>query len=42
MSLRIFIPRDAGAIAVGADGIAWHFEQSAARRGLAVEIVRTG
>ncbi len=42
MTLRIFIPRDAGAIAVGADGIAWHFEQSAARRGLAIEIIRTG
>jgi formate dehydrogenase iron-sulfur subunit len=42
MSLRIFIPRDAGAVAVGADEVALAFEQTAAKRNLALEIVRTG
>jgi formate dehydrogenase iron-sulfur subunit len=42
MSLRVFIPRDAGAIAVGADEIAFELEQAAAKRGVAIEIVRTG
>src|SRR6201996_6656461 len=42
MSLRIFIPRDAGAVAVGADEVATAFEETAAKRGLALEIVRTG
>ena len=31
MSLRIFVPRDAGAVAVGADEVAIAFERSAAR-----------
>ena len=42
MSFRIFIPRDAGAVAVGADEIAIAFEATAAKRGIALEIVRTG
>ena len=42
MNLRIFIPRDAGAIAVGADEVALALEQAASRRGVAVDIVRTG
>ncbi|WGR92757.1 NADH-quinone oxidoreductase subunit NuoF [Bradyrhizobium sp. ISRA443] len=42
MTMRIFIPRDAGAIAVGADDVALAFAQAAAARGVAVEIVRTG
>ena len=42
MTMRIFIPRDAGAVAVGADDIALAFEQTAAARGTPVEIVRTG
>jgi len=42
MSLRIFVPRDAGAVAVGADEIASRLEQTAARRGVTTEIVRTG
>jgi formate dehydrogenase iron-sulfur subunit len=42
MSLRIFIPRDAGAVAVGADEVVLAFEQTAAKRGIALEIVRTG
>jgi formate dehydrogenase iron-sulfur subunit len=42
MSLRIFIPRDSGARAVGADQIAATFADAAKRRGAALEIVRTG
>ena len=42
MSLRIFIPRDAGAIAVGADEVAVALEQAAGKRGIDIEIVRTG
>lgn len=42
MTMRIFIPRDAGAIAVGADDVALAFEQAATARGKTIEIVRTG
>jgi len=42
MSFRIFIPRDAGAVAVGADEVALAFEQAAAKRGITLEIIRTG
>src|ERR1700742_3352799 len=42
MTLRIFIPRDAGAVAVGADEVALAFEDTAPKRGLAIDIVRTG
>ena len=42
MTLRIFVPRDAGAVAVGADEVASALEQEAAGRGLTIEIVRTG
>ena len=42
MKMRIFIPRDAGAVAVGADDVAIALEQAAEQRGLAIEIVRTG
>ncbi len=42
MTLQIFIPRDAGALAVGADEVALALEQTAASRGIAVDIVRTG
>src|SRR6476646_4524832 len=42
MSMRLFVSRDAGAIAVGADEVALALEQDAAKRGVAVEIVRTG
>ena len=39
---RIFVPRDAAARAVGADRVAAAVQQEAERRGLAVELVRTG
>jgi formate dehydrogenase iron-sulfur subunit len=42
MSLRVFIPRDAGALAVGADEVAAALRSEAARRGIAIDIVRTG
>ena len=42
MTKRIFVSRDAGAVAVGADEVALALEQAAAKRGIAIEIVRTG
>lgn len=42
MNMRIFIPRDAAAVAVGADDVAAAFERAAEQRGLPVKIVRTG
>jgi formate dehydrogenase iron-sulfur subunit len=42
MTLRVFIPGDAGALAVGADEVAVAFAAAAARRGTALDIVRTG
>src|ERR1039458_308027 len=42
MSLRIFVSRDAGAVAVGADEVALALEQAAGERGVDMEIVRTG
>src|SRR5258708_1030840 len=42
MTMRVFVSRDAGAVAVGADEVALALEQAAAKRGIAVEIVRTG
>ena len=42
MSLRIFIPLDAGAVAVGADDVALALAQAAKARNIAIDIVRTG
>ncbi len=42
MSLHIYVPRDAGAVAVGADEVALALLKAAAKRGTAIEIVRTG
>lgn len=42
MKMRIFVPRDAAAIAVGADEVAAALDQVAAQRGLSIEIIRTG
>ena len=42
MNMRIFVPRDAGAVAVGADEVTIALEQAASSRGVAVDIVRTG
>jgi formate dehydrogenase iron-sulfur subunit len=42
MKMRIFVPRDAAAVAVGADEVAVAFEQAARQRGLSVDIIRTG
>src|SRR5260370_8272811 len=40
--IRVFIPRDAGAVAVGADEVATALEQAAQKRGAGIEIIRTG
>jgi formate dehydrogenase iron-sulfur subunit len=42
MKMRIFVPRDAGAVAVGADDVVAAIERAAEQRGLPIEIVRTG
>src|SRR4051812_19945432 len=42
MKMRIFVSRDAGAVAVGADEVAVALAQAASNRGIAFEIVRTG
>ncbi len=41
-AIRLFVPRDAGALAVGAERVAQALHAGAARRGAPVEIVRTG
>jgi formate dehydrogenase iron-sulfur subunit len=40
--IRIYVPRDAAAIAVGADEVVAELEQAAAKRGTAIEIIRNG
>ncbi|MEW6639810.1 MAG: NADH-quinone oxidoreductase subunit NuoF [Pseudomonadota bacterium] len=42
MSLKIFLSRDAASVAVGADGVAEALGREAERRGLALDLVRTG
>ena len=42
MSLRVYVPRDTAACAVGADAVAAQFESCAAERGVALELVRNG
>src|ERR1700759_2285802 len=42
MSLRVFIPCDAGAVAVGADEVAVAMQKAARGRNVTLEIVRTG
>jgi formate dehydrogenase iron-sulfur subunit len=42
MSMRIYVPCDSAALAVGADAVAARIADEAARRGLQVEIVRNG
>ncbi|MBV8924445.1 MAG: NADH-quinone oxidoreductase subunit NuoF [Bradyrhizobium sp.] len=42
MKMRIFIPGDAAAIAVGADEVVAALEQAAQRRGLPIQIIRNG
>ena len=40
--IRVFVPRDAAALAVGADAVARTIETHARRRGIALEVVRNG
>jgi formate dehydrogenase iron-sulfur subunit len=42
MTMRVYIPCDAGAVAVGADEVALVLGLAASKRGLEIEIVRTG
>ena len=42
MTLRLYIPADAGAVAVGADDVAAALRAVAARQNITLEIVRTG
>lgn len=42
MSVKIFVPRDSTALALGADEVAQAIAAEAARRGIAIEIVRNG
>jgi formate dehydrogenase iron-sulfur subunit len=42
MKMRIFVPRDAAAVSVGADEIALALEKAAAKHNAPIEIVRTG
>ncbi len=42
MSVTVFVPRDAAALAVGADRVAAAIEKEAAARGVDVRIVRNG
>jgi formate dehydrogenase iron-sulfur subunit len=39
---RVFVPQDSAALAVGAEGVARALQSEAAKRGAAIEIVRTG
>src|SRR5450755_1815751 len=42
MTMRVFVSRDAGAVAVGADEVALVLGLAADKRGIEIEIVRTG
>jgi len=42
MSVRVYVPRDAAALALGSDGVAVAIANEARRRGLDVDIVRNG
>jgi formate dehydrogenase iron-sulfur subunit len=42
VTVRIYVPRDAGAVAVGADEVAAALETAALARGIDISIVRTG
>jgi len=42
MRMRVFVPRDASAVAVGADEVALVLGLAAAKRSLEIEIIRTG
>jgi formate dehydrogenase iron-sulfur subunit len=42
MTMRIFVSRDAGAVAVGADEVALVLGLAAGERGIEIEIIRTG
>lgn len=42
MSLRVYLPRDTGALACGADAIAARLREGARRRGIELDLIRNG
>ena len=42
MSVRIYVPADSAALALGADDVAATIQCEAARRGIAIDLVRNG
>ncbi len=42
LPVKIFVPRDSGALSLGADGVAAAIAAEAARRGVAIKLVRNG
>jgi formate dehydrogenase iron-sulfur subunit len=42
VSLKLYVPRDSGALAVGADDVAAALQAAALRRGISIELVRNG
>ena len=42
MTTRLYVPRDASALALGADALADAIAAEAQRRGIAIELVRNG
>ncbi len=42
MSIRVYVPRDSAAVALGADAVVREIAAGAVRRGLAVDVVRNG
>ena len=42
MTVKIYVPRDSAALAVGADRVAKRIAEEAAARGLDIELVRNG
>ena len=42
MSMRIYVPIDSAALALGADDVAAAIQTEAARRGIAIDLVRNG
>lgn len=41
-AVRVYVPRDSAAVAVGADEVAAALSRECAARGLALELVRNG
>ena len=42
MTVRVYVPRDSAALAVGADAVALRIREEARARGLPIELIRNG